>query len=73
MPAVPWAGASACSGDYTASLSKVALPVTKLTGCITGLAGLAKGLGLDPYAFDVFETTVRGSRSASEFRNVTYD
>ena len=66
-----WAGASACPSGYAASLGNVALPATKVTGCAVGLAGLAVGLGLDLYALDFFETTVRGDGSVSEeFHNV---
>ena len=66
------AGASACSGDYAASLGKVALSVTKLTGRVASLTCLATVKGLDLYTLDFFEATVRGSGSASEeFHNVT--
>jgi hypothetical protein len=55
------AGASACPGDYAASLVEVALPVTKLTGRVASLAGLATRVGLGSYAFDFFKTSVWGS------------
>lgn len=58
-PARRRAGASACPGDHEASLSKVVLLITGLTGRIAGLAGLEMRLGLDLYVLDYFDMTVQ--------------
>jgi hypothetical protein len=51
-------GSSACASDDAASLGKVPLAITELTGGITSLAGFATGLGLDLDTLDFLQTTV---------------
>lgn len=51
-------GSSACASDDAASLGKVPLAITELTGSITSLAGFATGLGLDLNTLDFLQTAV---------------
>jgi hypothetical protein len=51
-------GSSACASDDAASLGKVPLAITELTGSITGLAGFAAGLGLDLDTLDFLQTAM---------------
>jgi hypothetical protein len=51
-------GSSACASDDAASLGKVPLAITELTGSITSLAGFATGLGLDLDALDFLQTAM---------------
>ena len=51
-------GSSAGTGDDAASLGKVPLAITELTGSITSLAGFATGLGLDLDTLDFLQTAV---------------
>lgn len=55
-------GGSACTGDYAASLGKVPLPVTELTGRVSGLASLATRLGLDLDTLYLLQTAARSER-----------
>ena len=50
--------ASACASDNAASLGKVPLAITELTGSVTCLAGFATGLGLDLDTFNFLQTAV---------------
>jgi len=59
-------GGGACTGDYAASLGKVPLPVTELTGRVAGLASLATRLGLDLDTLYLLQTAVRSERGGGE-------